>query len=36
MKHTFDDLVDHLMKGGFFLEEAVEIIRALWEGGTVT
>jgi DNA-binding NtrC family response regulator len=27
MKHTFDDLVDHLMKGGFFLEEAVEILE---------
>jgi|HubBroStandDraft_4_1064222.scaffolds.fasta_scaffold1217559_2 DNA-binding NtrC family response regulator len=27
MKNTFDDLVDHLMKGGFFLEEAVEILE---------
>jgi DNA-binding NtrC family response regulator len=27
MKHTFDDLVDHLIKGGFFLEEAVEILE---------
>jgi DNA-binding NtrC family response regulator len=27
MKHTFDDLVDSLMKGGFFLEEAVEILE---------
>ena len=27
MKDTFDDLVDHLMKGGFFLEEAVEILE---------
>jgi DNA-binding NtrC family response regulator len=27
MKHTFDDLVDHLMNGGFFLEEAVEILE---------
>ena len=27
MKHKFDDLVDHLMKGGFFLEEAVEILE---------
>ena len=27
MKNTFDDLVDHLMKGGFFLEEAVELLE---------
>ena len=27
MKHTFDDLVDNLVKGGFFLEEAVEILE---------
>ena len=27
MKPTFDGLVDHLMKGGFFLEEAVEILE---------
>ena len=27
MKDTFDYLVDHLMKGGFFLEEAVEILE---------
>jgi DNA-binding NtrC family response regulator len=27
MKPKFDDLVDHLMKGGFFLEEAVEILE---------
>jgi DNA-binding NtrC family response regulator len=27
MKNTFDALVDHLMKGGFFLEEAVEILE---------
>jgi DNA-binding NtrC family response regulator len=27
MKQTFDALVDHLMKGGFFLEEAVEILE---------
>ena len=27
MKQTFEALVDHLMKGGFFLEEAVEILE---------
>ena len=27
MKQTFDSLVDHLMDGGFFLEEAVEILE---------
>jgi len=27
MKPTFDSLVDHLMDGGFFLEEAVEILE---------
>jgi DNA-binding NtrC family response regulator len=27
MKQTFDLLVDHLIKGGFFLEEAVEILE---------
>jgi len=27
MKPTFDSLVDHLMGGGFFLEEAVEILE---------
>jgi DNA-binding NtrC family response regulator len=27
MKHTFEDLVDRLMQGGFFLEEAVEILE---------
>jgi DNA-binding NtrC family response regulator len=27
MKHTFEGLVEHLMKGGFFLEEAVEILE---------
>jgi DNA-binding NtrC family response regulator len=27
MKDTFDGLVEHLMKGGFFLEEAVEILE---------
>jgi DNA-binding NtrC family response regulator len=27
MKHTFDDLADNLIKGGFFLEEAVEILE---------
>ena len=27
MRHTFDDLADHLIKGGFFLEEAVEILE---------
>ena len=27
MNHTFDDLADLLMKGGFFLEEAVEILE---------
>ena len=27
MKDTFDGLVEHLMRGGFFLEEAVEILE---------
>ncbi len=27
MKQSFDDLVDHLVGGGFFLEEAVEILE---------
>ena len=27
MKQTFEALVDHLMGGGFFLEEAVEILE---------
>jgi DNA-binding NtrC family response regulator len=27
MKQTFDRLVDHLIEGGFFLEEAVEILE---------
>lgn len=27
MKESFDSLVDHLMTGGFFLEEAVEILE---------
>jgi DNA-binding NtrC family response regulator len=27
MKDTFDRLVEHLVKGGFFLEEAVEILE---------
>jgi len=27
MKQTFEELVDHLMGGGFFLEEAVEILE---------
>ena len=27
MKESFDDLVDHLVGGGFFLEEAVEILE---------
>ena len=27
MKQTFDDLVDNLVKGGFFLQEAVEILE---------
>jgi DNA-binding NtrC family response regulator len=27
MKQTFDLLVEHLIKGGFFLEEAVEILE---------
>ena len=27
MKAKFDALVDHLMEGGFFLEEAVEILE---------
>ena len=27
MRHTFDDLADNLIKGGFFLEEAVEILE---------
>ena len=24
---TFDQLIDHLMEGGFFLQEAVEILE---------
>jgi DNA-binding NtrC family response regulator len=27
MKEKFDDLVDHLVGGGFFLEEAVEVLE---------
>jgi DNA-binding NtrC family response regulator len=27
MKQTFEGLVDHLIAGGFFLEEAVEILE---------
>jgi DNA-binding NtrC family response regulator len=27
MKQTFERLVDHLIEGGFFLEEAVEILE---------
>jgi DNA-binding NtrC family response regulator len=27
MRQTFDGLVDHLMEGGFFLEEAVELLE---------
>lgn len=27
MKESFDELVDHLVGGGFFLEEAVEILE---------
>jgi DNA-binding NtrC family response regulator len=27
MTQTFDGLVDHLVKGGFFLEEAVELLE---------
>ena len=27
MKETFDALIDHLVNGGFFLEEAVEILE---------
>jgi DNA-binding NtrC family response regulator len=27
MKESFDDLIDHLVGGGFFLEEAVEILE---------
>jgi DNA-binding NtrC family response regulator len=27
MKERFDTLVDHLLEGGFFLEEAVEILE---------
>ena len=27
MKERFEDLVDHLVGGGFFLEEAVEILE---------
>jgi DNA-binding NtrC family response regulator len=29
MKQTFEHLVDHLMDGGFFLEEAVEILERM-------
>lgn len=27
MKETFDALIDHLVNGGFFMEEAVEILE---------
>lgn len=27
IKQTFEELVDHLVDGGFFLEEAVEILE---------
>jgi DNA-binding NtrC family response regulator len=27
MKESFDALIDHLLKGGFFLEQAVEILE---------
>jgi DNA-binding NtrC family response regulator len=27
MKESFDQLIDHLVSGGFFLEEAVEILE---------
>lgn len=27
MKESFDDFIDHLVGGGFFLEEAVEILE---------
>ena len=27
MKESFDALIDHLVKGGFFLEQAVEILE---------
>jgi DNA-binding NtrC family response regulator len=27
MKESFEDLIDHLVGGGFFLEEAVEILE---------
>ena len=27
MKHAFELLVDHLLEGGFFLQEAVEILE---------
>lgn len=27
MKQTFEKVVDHLIEGGFFLEEAVEILE---------
>lgn len=27
MKESFDGLIDHLVSGGFFLEEAVEILE---------
>jgi len=27
MKEQFDDLVDHLMKNGFFLQEVVELLE---------
>jgi DNA-binding NtrC family response regulator len=27
MKESFDALIDHLVKGGFFMEEAVEILE---------
>ena len=30
MKPTFEVVVDRLMEGGFFLEEAVEILERTW------
>jgi DNA-binding NtrC family response regulator len=35
MKQTFEDLVDNLTKGGFFLEEAVELLERTYIGRTL-
>ena len=35
MKQTFDDLVDNLTKGSFFLEEAVELLEKTYIARTL-